>query len=115
MENDPIADYQAKIEERDKARAAVEKMTRTIQLGTEVFERSNWQDILNSFDKEMPEVTKIGEFFPIKDWPTGEQIKQLLSQWRIAQQEVQEAYLKVPEDKRKILRSPQDKTPVHRA
>ena len=107
MADNPISEYQAKLKELHETTQAVEKMVATIVSGANKL--THWRQVVVTDGGNFPcELMGGSQTINANDWPTGQQIGQLLSQWHSLHSATQQAYEQIPDDQRDVVQPPPD-------
>jgi hypothetical protein len=102
-EADPIAAYQDALRKRDEAERKANRLAQYMVNAGEVLK--NWRDVsFSNLSVSYP----IGRRYSIigDQWPTGLEIASALSEYHTAHHEAQNAYRRIPADKRSIITPP---------
>lgn len=107
MADNPISEYQAKLKELRDATQAVERVVKTVINGADNLGR--WREVVVSGAGGFPgHLMGSSRSINANDWPTGQQIGQLLSRWHSVHFETQQAYQRIPQSEREGIQLPPD-------
>ena len=107
MTDNPISEYQTKLKELRTITRSIEKMVATVVSGADNL--NHWrQVVVTSAGKVPPELIGSPRIIDANDWPTGQQIGQLLSQWHDIKVKTDQAYKRIPPSQREGVQTPPD-------
>lgn len=103
--SDPISDYQAKLQDFQAATNAIERMVQQIHDGSRALE--TWRKVMVSNNSGFPAELLYSTLNKnARDWPTGQQIGERLSQWHALRNAVRAAYRQIPDAQRGVIQPP---------
>jgi len=105
MAIDPITEYQTATENFERARNKAEQMVRAITDAANTLR--NWQAVtVSNVNISFPAGLVAARSINAKEWPTAEQLAQVLSSYHSTLHEAGNAYRRVPENQRKVVQPP---------
>lgn len=107
MADNPISEYQSKLKQLREATQAVERVVKTVINGADNLKY--WRDVVVSGGGGFPpHLMGSNRTINADDWPTGQQIGQLLSRWHSVRFETQQAYERIPLSEREGIQPPSE-------
>lgn len=105
MPSDPIAAYQAALDEFDVATAAAERLNEQANDVARAMQR--WRELtIADWEPPSPFPIEATVFISTREWPSADQAAAALSRWRQARKAAQDAFRAIPPAQRGVVKEP---------
>ena len=105
MTEELVSEYQTKRKELQAATAVVEKTIRIVTAAAN--DLRDWRAVMVSGSGEFPShLSASSRSIDASTWPTGQTIGEILSKWHTTLAETQQAYERIPLERRAGIRPP---------